>query len=339
MKISVIIPVYNKNKYIEQILNDVKTQSFSEYECLLIDDGSTDGSEKVCDRFVQLDSRFKVFHICNQGVSHARNVGLKNATGEFITFVDSDDRLHKDYLLNLYDCIIKNDVDLVIGCYTKIWDINTEKEEVVYSELTGKHSINEIYESFAKYQYEYGIYGWCWAKLFRKSIIKSVCFDESINLAEDVDFYLGLYPNVKSVYIDDKPYYFYRQDVANSLIKADDERIDYIQQLKIQIKMYRLLKSNNALRIENLVLCNERIKDYIYFSIYHSDYKCLSDVIDKINLVEVPPLKAKPFSLSWRAFVLWCYCNKHYSLLKNSKRIYDGIRKCRKEIKKTVPVK
>ena len=87
--ISIIIPVYNKVKYLERTLNSVLEQSFTNFELILVDDGSNDGSEKVCDRYALKDERVKVIHIPNGGVSNARNIGLDIAQGEYVQFVDS----------------------------------------------------------------------------------------------------------------------------------------------------------------------------------------------------------------------------------------------------------
>ena len=113
-KISVIIPVYNNAVYLPQCLNSLLSQSFQDFEGVIVDDGSNDGSETICDDYQKRDSRLKVIHIKNQGVSHARNVGLDNAKGEWVSFVDSDDWIDPAYLSTLYEQI-DNDTDVVIG--------------------------------------------------------------------------------------------------------------------------------------------------------------------------------------------------------------------------------
>ena len=114
-KISVIIPLYNKEKYIAQTIESLLIQSFSDFEIVIVDDGSTDGSSSIIDSYAEKDNRITVFHICNGGVSRARNIGLDNSLGEYVTFVDSDDSVHEDYLSNLYSCINESGADLVIG--------------------------------------------------------------------------------------------------------------------------------------------------------------------------------------------------------------------------------
>lgn len=96
-KISIIVPVYKVEKYLHRCLDSIVAQTFTDWECILVDDGSPDGSGKICDEYAEKDGRFKVFHQENQGVSAARNKGLDNAKGEWIGFVDSDDWVSKEY--------------------------------------------------------------------------------------------------------------------------------------------------------------------------------------------------------------------------------------------------
>ena len=96
-KISVIVPVYNVEKYLRRCVDSILTQTFTDFEVLLIDDGSTDGSGKICDEYAKKDKRVRVFHKENGGVSSARNLGLDNVRGRYVTFVDADDKISPDY--------------------------------------------------------------------------------------------------------------------------------------------------------------------------------------------------------------------------------------------------
>ena len=100
-QVSIIIPVYNSENTLRRCLNSVLAQTFTDFECLLVDDGSTDDSGRICDEYAEKDKRFRVFHKENGGVSSARNVGLDNASGEWITFVDSDDWIEGSFLDSL----------------------------------------------------------------------------------------------------------------------------------------------------------------------------------------------------------------------------------------------
>ena len=106
-KISVIIPVYNVEKYLDKCIMSVINQSYKNLEIIIVDDGSTDNSRVLCDKYAKIDNRIKVFHKKNGGLSDARNFGLKHATGEFIAFLDSDDWVDKDLYKILYDNIFK----------------------------------------------------------------------------------------------------------------------------------------------------------------------------------------------------------------------------------------
>ena len=116
-KISVIVPVYNGGKWIEQCINGVLSQTYKEWELIVVDDGSNDGSEHMCDIWAQKDNRFLVFHQNNGGVSNARNNGYKVASGEYIYFLDADDMITNDCLSLLSNCLTKHNTlpDMVIG--------------------------------------------------------------------------------------------------------------------------------------------------------------------------------------------------------------------------------
>ncbi|MDD6812335.1 MAG: glycosyltransferase family 2 protein [Lachnospiraceae bacterium] len=112
--ISIIIPVYNVEKYLTRCLESVVAQTYSNLEIILVDDGSTDNSGKVCDKYQEIDSRIKVVHKKNGGVSDARNEGIDEACGEYIAFVDSDDWVTRNYIENMYAILVKNSCDIAI---------------------------------------------------------------------------------------------------------------------------------------------------------------------------------------------------------------------------------
>ena len=114
--ISIIIPVYNTAQYLDQCLESVLVQSYTDWECIVVDDGSTDNSGEICDKWGKRDSRFVILHQKNQGVSAARNKGLERCKGEYICFIDSDDWVEPTYLSHLYDGMKNNEgVDMVVS--------------------------------------------------------------------------------------------------------------------------------------------------------------------------------------------------------------------------------
>ena len=112
-KISVIVPVYNVEQFLPRCINSILAQTFTDFEVLLINDGSADNSGRICDEYAKKDNRIRLFHKGNGGVSSARNIGLKNVKGELICFIDSDDYLDKKFLQRMVKAMEENDVDLV----------------------------------------------------------------------------------------------------------------------------------------------------------------------------------------------------------------------------------
>lgn len=116
-KISIVIPVYNVGQYLCQCLDSIITQTIQDYEVILVDDGSTDESPSICDKYAEKNKRFTVIHQKNEGSAKARNTGLDKATGEYIAFIDSDDWINEDHLQNLQKRAEETEADIVISSY------------------------------------------------------------------------------------------------------------------------------------------------------------------------------------------------------------------------------
>lgn len=208
-KLSIIVPVYNAEDYLEQCLQSISFQSYKKWECLLVDDGSTDNSGLICDRMAELDNRFCVLHKENGGVSSARNLGIKEAKGEWIIFVDADDFIGEAYLQGLIGPLLEgNQLDFVHGGCTnyengRISSVNQEYEYYI-GEDKGR-----LFRSFR---------GLVVSKLFRTSILreKELLFDEGMKIAEDMAFTMDYLFFVNSyAFVSEKSYY-YRRDNENS---------------------------------------------------------------------------------------------------------------------------
>ena len=183
-KISVIVPIYNSEIYLYRCIDSILSQNYNDFELLLIDDGSTDKSGIICDEYAKKDSRIRVFHKDNGGVSSARNVGLDNANGEWITFADSDDCLFPEWLGNF-----NKSVDIDLSCQGMVTDKPLEKylSHTVYSfDFHG----NPI--EFLQVVHHHQILGYLFLKLFKNDYIKEyhIRFDESVSLQEDDIFVL-----------------------------------------------------------------------------------------------------------------------------------------------------
>ena len=126
--ISVVVPIYNQEKYVSKCINSIMEQSYADFEAILINDGSTDNTGQICRDLIKNDPRFRLFEIKNAGVSNARNVGIENASGSLITFVDSDDWLEKDYLKDIVAARIENPhADLIVTGESKVFDDSERK--------------------------------------------------------------------------------------------------------------------------------------------------------------------------------------------------------------------
>ena len=268
--ISVIVPVYKVEKYLPECIDSILAQTYGNFELILIDDGSPDNCGKICDEYAKKDPRIKVFHKENGGVSSARNVGLDNANGEYITFVDSDDTIDKQYLELLYSKILEDNFDMCIS---------NSKHEL---QFLGMKNILIKFLSGKIYQASYGI-------LFKRSLMHGVRFDKRLKNNEDFLFTLRCILNCKKISSIPIRIYYYRKNetsVTQNYIKGL-----LANNLIVYNELYELYESNNiskkclriyACRSSYFLLKNElkyknsdykeRIKE-IKHSIFYKNFK------------------------------------------------------------------
>jgi len=205
--VSVIIPVYNVEKYLEKCMNSVLEQTYTNLEIILIDDGSTDQSGIMCDIYAERDARVKVIHKQNGGLSEARNWGLDNMTGEFLVFVDSDDYIHKDFVARLLDYIIEKKCDVVAGGYIKtITEINDTIENI---DCSGDKVVGAR-EAVLKLLYRKGVPGYAWGKMYCSNLFKEIRFPVGKLFEDGITTYKVL-KKTTQIGIVDYPVYYYRQ--------------------------------------------------------------------------------------------------------------------------------
>ena len=194
-EISIIIPVYNVKDYIEKCLDSVRMQDFSDFECIIVDDGSFDGSENICDRYAEIDNRVKVIHKKNAGVSAARNTGLSAANGKYITFCDGDDYYTQGWLQTLYHGLVDVNADFATSGYLYVSELGetlmTFKRKIGIWQIKSEDDLNQYL--FKNILYDGN--GWeVWSCLFRRDIIAQnhISFNENCgNYAEDLGFVLA----------------------------------------------------------------------------------------------------------------------------------------------------
>lgn len=209
-QISVIVPVYNVEKYLPRCIDSILSQTFTDFELLLIDDGSPDNSGKICDEYAIKDSRVKVIHKQNGGVSSARNVGIENATGEWVFFSDADDILVPNafYILTSR---INSEVAYVMAGYKRCDENHNIEYEVKTREEHIISSSDAVTQMFRPTDYVYQ--GYLWNKLFKLSVIKenNLKFAVDIYFNEDRLFnilYLLKIGNQKCIYTTEPVYHY-----------------------------------------------------------------------------------------------------------------------------------
>ena len=253
MQLSVIIPVFNCATYLGTCLDSLKKQTFSDFEIIVVDDGSKDGSKEIADECLRNFNLFRILKQENKGVSAARNAGLKIASGKYIVFVDGDDYLSADYLETLimsagnHDWVLSGMIDFYNGGRENICSFDNDSmildDEKSFWKLFSTPLLTSV-----------------WSKLYRKDIIQSnnLSFNERMRTAEDRDFNLQYLRHARKVRLMKYAGYFYRRDVSNSLSKSTDENkfkdsIIYWQTLKAICDNKRFYGKITRSRLSNIL--------------------------------------------------------------------------------------
>ena len=265
-KVSIIIPLYNKSKYISSTLDSVLQQKYTDYEVIVVNDGSTDDSLAIAKSYEIKDHRIHVLDISNGGVSHARNMGLSYAQGEWIQFLDGDDRIDEDYLVKGVELAEKYDVDILFTNFQMVDEDGRYKKEVV-APSQGLCTQNDLCQSFIEQQYENGYFGYISNKLIRRSTLErsKAEFPVGITLAEDLDFYAQIYPEVRKAYFAEINSFYYLQTDCNYL---NNDKTDYFAQLLVQLDIRKwFVKSGEYVKYQRIL--DKKISEYVFFTLFH----------------------------------------------------------------------
>ena len=226
-KVSIIVPVYGVEKYIKECVGSLLTQSYPRLEILLVDDGGEDRSPQICDLFASMDNRIKVIHKPNGGAASARNAGLDAATGEYICFVDGDDRIAPDYVSHLLHAAKENEADI---CVCGFYKLTKAGAEAVDPAENGSYTGTEYLLRFLS--------DWScsllWNKIFRRDVIGNIRMEEGRKVDDEFFTYLVVMNSCKVV-VTDTPLYYYRmrgssvmQDMGPYLERIMLDRIAYV---------------------------------------------------------------------------------------------------------------
>ena len=235
-EISVIIPVYNVEPYLRKCLDSVINQSMEEIEILLIDDGSTDGSGAICDEYSKNSNKIKVFHQKNGGISFARNIGLKNAQGKYVMFVDSDDFVEKDFCRIPYLLAIKYNADLVVFCYRSV--LNNHERLKNYNStiengiITKQQLIDNLHGVVCNS---------VWNKIYKKSLFENISFP-NVKCREDVYTLCRLVVKANTIVFHNRVLYNYVKTV-NSISSSPSLKWKFESIKAFHYQMIFLIKS------------------------------------------------------------------------------------------------
>ena len=287
--ISVIVPIYNVEEYLPACIESILNQTYKDLEILLIDDGSTDNSGKICDKYVKQDNRCIAIHQLNKGLSGARNTGLDHATGEYISFIDGDDYIHPQMFEILYEALQKGDYDFSMTLYKEVY--NKEQFQLIPS-----YSSNEICQQ----QLIYGLYNSSntnnnypeinfhvvWNKLYKKNFIGTLSFIRTSS--EDTVFINTLYLECKKAIVINQEMYYWVQRSTSITHQGIDKT--YVYRLQSYYLCYQNIPNDNlpyrAVALDSLykklILFNLNIKDKIWIS----QLKEINETIKKETIIE-----------------------------------------------------
>lgn len=280
--ISVIVPVYNSEETLKRCIDSILSQTFSDFELIIVDDGSVDSSGDICDSYAELDKRVRVFHKPNGGVSSARNLGLDNVNGRWVTFCDSDDYVSPEWL-DYYVRNCRNDIELVVQNYNNL----------------GSH-INDFVgctADFIERFYDKDIIGYVWNKLYLYSIIDkyNIRFCESFSFLEDEVFnykYLQYIENI--IFTKESGYYYQIPDFNIKYSNADNFEPHYI--------VFTIIDNINNLHpiIETYRFYLKTLFRSLFDSFLKKDSKCKDKLLryrlvvrNNLSVIETLPLKVR----------------------------------------------
>lgn len=289
-KFSVIIPLYNSECSISKCVESIINQTYKNIEIIIVDDGSTDDSLKVCQEKYKENSRVKIYTKSNEGVSSARNFGMKKASGDYILFIDADDYIEKQTIEESLKIIEKYDVDILkfgfyreLGKYKKKYIFSSETNKLIKKE---DYKVNGIYDNLITTSDFYNV----WNAIIKRDILTNISFKTNIKYGEDYLFIVEAILKSKSIYFNDRLFYHYcinnnavtqKYDEKTLLRKVNDISFSNIEIMNIFVSNNINFKRENI--YYNLIkLLNADLKNVTYFV----NYKDYCEICDKIVRVE-----------------------------------------------------
>lgn len=332
VSVTVIMPVYNSERYLVDAVKSVLNQSFDSFELILIDDGSTDSSGKICDNFVQADKRVCVYHQTNRGMCAARNFGLKVARGEYVCFIDNDDLYKQDLLNDNYRLAKLHDADVVK--FGRSFETR-KNDKVIYKEVssvtTSKLVVtaNELEVFFPTWMH---FSGWptVWNAMYKREFLirNNLFFNEMHHFGhEDIEFNILLYPKIETLVINPKTYYVWIKRVGQSASSKFDNVKFASMFYVLKLKKNLLSQMNADAQLYTFVMIEELswFMGYINHPNSNLNKKEIAEIYSKFFSIigKIKPSK----ELSWKQlFTVSLYNARLFRLLNIMKKSFNYIR-------------
>ena len=288
-KISVIIPVYNDEKYLANCLNSVLKQSYSNLEIILVDDGSTDKTPEICEKYREKYQNIRVLHKKNGGVGSSRNAGLAMATGDYVLFIDDDDWIEDNHIEELYNLLKKNDADIAVGNFTYFEEENsafrfTIKEDDYFEKAyTPQDWFTLEYETLPYNMSLIFVVPWC--KLYKRSLFKNIVYPVNKRVEDDLTTW-KIYLLADKIAYMNSPIYFHRifdDSVSAQASRTDvfpleavEERISLLSQIGFDVSMEK-----KAYRYRLNICLEDALKDGDYLKYRNAKQKLAN--LEKYN--------------------------------------------------------
>lgn len=281
-KISVIVPIYNSSITLDRTLNSIVNQTYIDLEIILVNDGSTDNSLEICKKYVRRDNRIIIVNQKNKGVSEARNHGIDVSTGDFISFVDSDDILDLDFFEKLHNNFEIFNSDIVVS---NVRCITNDSEFFPYKSFYYKKECSK--KQFIKMLLNFEFGNAVWGKLFTKKCIKNVKF-KNIDVNEDFIFFWDAILRAKKFSFNFETYYGYCIDTNKSLTKNGFNKdnmflIEHIEDVKDFVKCNYPNLINDLINYYNAMLLHNLVIYYNYICTTNNNNLYLDEIKEMLN--------------------------------------------------------
>lgn len=308
--ISIIIPVYNVGKYLDQCLSSVSRQTYADFECILIDDGSTDESTGICDQWAEKDQRIRVIHKKNEGVSAARNLGIDVAKGEKILFVDSDDWLDEEYV----ELMVKHSEEADLAVSGIIYEYGNGNKKILQPYDTRLFPLGSENSSHFTNLCEKGLLYGPVEKLYLRSIIEknNIRFPVGCSYGEDLLFNFKYLEHVKTISTINSAHYHYRitSNTLSSRFRANKFDEDY-QQWRVYFSFFQ---NHHLLNETSNQFLYQRLWGIVYDGLFQypkqndSAYSYIKHIL---TIPEIDTLKEYVYEFRCAPWIKWLICHRH----------------------------